>query len=97
MKPKLTLYSRQACCLCKEMKEIIGEVGKTIPLELEEIDVDGSPELQSEHGHEVPVLFVDGRKAFKFRLSAKELEKQLIQKRRRFFWRMTRAIGKESS
>lgn len=97
MKPKLTLYSRKACCLCDEMKEIIGEVGKTIPLELEEIDVDGSPELEEEHGHEVPVLFVEGRKAFKFRLSAKELEKKLKQKRRRFFWRMARAAGKEAS
>ena len=85
MKAKLTLYSRKGCCLCDEMKKIIGEVGTKIPLELEEIDVDGVPALRAEHGHEVPVLFINRRKAFKFRLSAKALEKKLQQKPRRFF------------
>jgi glutaredoxin len=97
MKPKLTLYSRKDCGLCAEMKEIIGAVGTKIPLELEEIDVDGSPQLQKAHGHEVPVLFIDGRKAFKFRLAAKDLEKKLKQKPRPFFAGLARVIGKGSS
>ena len=97
MKAKLTLYSRKDCCLCDEMKKIIGEVGRKMPLELEVIDVDGSPELSEAYGDEVPLLFIDGRKAFKFRLAAKELEKKLKGKRRPFFSALARAIGKGSS
>lgn len=77
MDHKLTLYSRQECCLCDEMKAIIREVALTIPLDLEVIDVDGSAELREEFGHEVPVLFVDGRKAFKYHVTKNDLEKQL--------------------
>jgi Glutaredoxin-like domain (DUF836) len=44
---------------------------------LEEIDVDTSPALQEKYGNEVPVLFINGRKAFKYRLAAAELEQRL--------------------
>jgi hypothetical protein len=59
------------------MKATLRETAKKIPLDLEEIDVDGTRELQEKYGAEVPVLFVDGRKAFKYRVTAKELELRL--------------------
>jgi hypothetical protein len=42
-----------------------------------EIDVDASADLQEKYGGEVPVLFINGRKAFKYRATARELEKRL--------------------
>ena len=77
MKPKLTLYSRNDCCLCDEMKSVIANVALKVPIEVEVIDVDSADELREKFGDEVPVLFVDGRKAFKYRVTAKELEKLL--------------------
>ncbi|MEX0806234.1 MAG: glutaredoxin family protein [Candidatus Binatia bacterium] len=77
MSHRLILYSRIDCCLCEEMKATLREMAKKIPLDLEEIDVDGTCELQEKYGAEVPVLFVDGRKAFKYRVTAKELEQRL--------------------
>jgi hypothetical protein len=77
MKPVLILYSRSECCLCAEMKEVIHRVGATVPLTLEEIDIDSTPELAERYGTEVPVLFIDGRKAFKYRTSEAELKKRL--------------------
>jgi glutaredoxin len=77
MTARLTLYSRGDCCLCEEMKETIRQVAAKIPLEMEEIDVDGSVELREDFGAEVPVLFINGRKAFKYRVSAKELARRL--------------------
>ena len=74
---RLTLYTREGCCLCEEMKKAVRELSGQIPLELEEIDVDESPELKKRYGHEVPVLFVNGRKAFKYRLTVRELRKKL--------------------
>jgi glutaredoxin len=88
MKPKLTLYTRKDCCLCDEMKTVVRQVTTEIPVELNEIDVDERAELRDQFGNEVPVLFVDGRKAFKYRVGARELERRL--KRRgllaRFVW-----------
>jgi glutaredoxin len=80
MKSKLTLYSRQGCGLCDEMKEVIRTVASEIPIEMEEIDIDGSPELRAKFGDEVPVLFIDGRKAFKYRLTIKQFEKRLMRR-----------------
>jgi glutaredoxin len=77
MTSKIVIYSRKNCCLCEQMKAAVREVGNRISLLLDEIDVDTSPELQAEYGDEVPVLFINGRKAFKYRVSAKELERRL--------------------
>jgi len=81
MKRKLTLYSRKDCCLCDDMKSVIAAVVLKIPIEIEVIDVDEADELREKFGNEVPVLFIDGRKAFKYRVTAKELEKRLITNR----------------
>ena len=59
------------------MKDTIRQVATKIPLDLEEINVDSSAELKEQFGDEVPVLFIDGRKAFKYRVTAKELEKRV--------------------
>jgi len=77
MTPQLTLYTRKECCLCEEMKRVVREVGTEVPLETEEIDVDGSPELKGTYGSEVPVLLINGRKAFKYRVTIRELKKRL--------------------
>ena len=77
MRAQLLLYSRRECCLCEEMKEVILRVAKKMPLVLQEIDVDSSAQWVEEFGDEVPVLFINGRKAFKYRVTPKELEKKL--------------------
>jgi hypothetical protein len=82
MKPELLLYSRSDCCLCAEMKKVICRVAASLPLTLHEIDVDGAPELRERYGAEVPVLFIDGRKAFKYEVTAAQLEKRLKKNRR---------------
>ena len=97
MMPKLTLYSRQNCCLCDEMKTVIAHVGATMPIDLVVVDVDSSVDLRDKFGDEVPVLFIDGRKAFKYRVSVAGLKKQLKEKNHSHFTRLARAIGKDTS
>ena len=77
MMPKLTLYSRKDCCLCAEMKAVIDEIAAKIPVEIDEIDIDQSLELRAQFAEEIPVLCIDGRKAFKFRVTRKQLERRL--------------------
>ena len=74
---QLTLYTRGDCRLCEEMKEVVRKVAGEVPSEIEEVDVDSSSYLREKYGNEVPLLFINGRKAFKIRVTVKELRKRL--------------------
>jgi hypothetical protein len=52
-------------------------VASRVPLDLKETDVDSSAELKKEFGDQVPLLFIDGRKAFKYKVTIKQLERRL--------------------
>lgn len=79
MSCELTLYTRRECCLCEEMKEVVRRVAAEFSLSVRETDVDTSDELRRLHGSEVPVLFINGRKAFKYRVTEEELKKRLFK------------------
>ena len=59
------------------MKTVIRQVAQRTPVEVEEIDIDSSADLKQKYGEEVPVLFINGRKAFKYRLTARQLTARL--------------------
>jgi len=60
---------------------VLAQVQENIPFTLEQIDISTDPELESRFGQEIPVLFVNGRKAFKYRLTAGELRRRLARER----------------
>lgn len=60
------------------MKAAVREVAAGISLRVEEIDVDSTDELKERYGSEVPVLFINGRKAFKYRVTVEELKNRLM-------------------
>ena len=74
---ELVLYTRRDCELCREMEAVIDEVAPNFQAALQRVEIDGDPALEAQFGIEVPVLFVNGRKAFKYRCSARELRKRL--------------------
>jgi glutaredoxin len=74
----LTIYSRPGCHLCDDMKAIVERAARaSADIKLDEIDITGDPELEAAYGLEIPVLFVDGRKAAKYRVSEEELRRLL--------------------
>jgi len=78
---QLILYSRPGCHLCAEMKQIAQPVAAAFTCELLEVDISQDATLEARFGHEVPVLMINGRKAFKYRLSARELRQRLQHER----------------
>ena len=78
---ELILYTRRDCELCHEMEVVIGEVTPRFKAELQRVEIDGDPDLEAQFGIEVPVLFVNGRKAFKYRCTARELRKRLAHEK----------------
>ena len=73
----LTLYSRPDCHLCDEMNEIVQPIARELGCSVQNVDISGDNELETRFGHEVPVLFVNGRKAFKYRVTERELRRRL--------------------
>ena len=75
--PKVTLYTRKGCCLCDDAKRVLEAVRGRAAFELDEVDIDTDAELRSSYNDEVPVIAINGRKAFKYRVSERELLKKL--------------------
>ena len=73
----VTLYTREGCHLCDVVKGVIHQVQRERPFELTIVDVDTDPELVRLYGDEVPVVAIDGRKAFKYRVDAAALRDRL--------------------
>ena len=76
---RVVLYGKPECCLCDEMKAVVEEVRREIPFALEVVDISGDPDLEAAYGSEIPVLVIDGRKAFKYRVDAPALRRRLAR------------------
>ncbi len=74
---ELVIYTRRDCELCREMEVVIDQVLPRFLAALKRVEIDGDAALEAQFGIEVPVLFVNGRKAFKYRCTARDLRKRL--------------------
>jgi glutaredoxin len=75
--PKVTLYTRKNCCLCEDAKRVLESVRLRTGFELEEVDIDSDAGLRRIYNDEVPVIAINGSKAFKYRVTEQELLKKL--------------------
>jgi glutaredoxin len=69
MPHEVILYSRKGCHLCQVVKESLTKLSRETTFTWQEIDVDSNEDLRRRFTDEVPVIFIDGRKAFKYRMS----------------------------
>ena len=80
-RPVVTLYTRAGCHLCDDAKKVIEAARARAEFDYEERDIDADPELLVLYNEEVPVIAIDGRKAFKYRLDMNEFLKRLAARR----------------
>lgn len=52
-------------------------VGRRRPFEFVETNVETDPKLEEAFGKEIPVVFINGSKAFKYRVDQREFERKL--------------------
>lgn len=62
------MYSRTGCHLCEVVKDTLARLQGAADFEWREVDIDGDPLLRQQYNDEVPVVFIDGRKAFKYHM-----------------------------
>ena len=70
--PRVVLYGRQDCCLCDDALRELELAHASATFSLEKVDVDTDPALAAKYGHEVPVVEIEGRKAFKYEVSRRK-------------------------
>ena len=75
---EVVVYSRRGCHLCEIVKETLIKLHRRGGFKWQEVDVDGDPELRRLYNDEVPVVFIDGRKAFKYRMDEREFLRKLV-------------------
>jgi glutaredoxin len=68
----VVLYSRKNCHLCDVVKATLARLEKRGGFTWKEVDVDSDPDLQQKFTDEVPVVFIDGKKAFKYRMAERD-------------------------
>ena len=77
MKPQVTLYTRAGCCLCDDAIQVISSARQSVDFDYAEIDIDGDPDLVRLYSHEVPVITINRRKAFKYKVNINDFLKRL--------------------
>lgn len=77
MPREVVVYSRKGCHLCEIVKESLSKLQRRGGFHWREVDVDGDENLRRRFTDEVPVVFIDGRKAFKYRMDEQEFLRKL--------------------
>ena len=62
--PKVVLYHAEGCHLCERARASLERVRKDVDFELREIQIDGDPELEARYREWLPVVEIDGERAF---------------------------------
>jgi glutaredoxin len=73
----IEIYSKSQCPLCDEAKEVLARVRRRVPFELREIDITRDDSLFQQYRYDIPVVFVNGHKAFKHHLDETAVEARL--------------------
>jgi glutaredoxin len=77
MTVQVEIYSRPGCHLCDEAKEVIQRVQRRVSFDLRVTNIETQPELEKKYGEEIPVVFINGSEAFKYRVDEAKFENQV--------------------
>lgn len=74
---EVIVYSRAGCHLCDVVKETLSQLQSAADFRWRDVDIDTDPELRRLYNDEIPVVFIDGRKAFKYHMDARQFLRAL--------------------
>jgi glutaredoxin len=74
---EVVVYGKPGCCLCDEVKSQLRDLQQIHEFEWREVNILEDPEAFAKFNEEIPVVFVNGRKAFKYHLDERAFLRQL--------------------
>jgi glutaredoxin len=64
--PRVTVFHADGCHLCERALAQVRALRDELSFELEEIAIDGDPELEARYRELIPVVEIDGERAFTY-------------------------------
>ena len=64
MRPLVVLYGAAGCHLCERARAVVHAALEEAEFDLSEVDITGDPDLEARHREWLPVVEIDGRRAF---------------------------------
>jgi glutaredoxin len=61
---RVVLYEAEGCHLCARARETLARLHGELDFELEEVDIGGDAELEARYREWLPVVEIDGERAF---------------------------------
>jgi hypothetical protein len=74
---EVVLFSKPGCCLCDTVKAQLGRLRATQPFKLREVNILEDSAVYAQFHEEIPVVFINGRKAFKYHLDEEAFLRRL--------------------
>lgn len=72
VKQTVILYSRDGCHLCEEAEKTLVKLQQRADFITTTVKIDSDPGLLAQFKEEIPVVFIGGRKAFKFKIDERK-------------------------
>lgn len=69
---EVIVYSKPDCCLCDQMKQQLRRLGIENQFSLREVDILEDARAFDRFKDQVPVVYINGRKVFKYRLNERK-------------------------
>jgi glutaredoxin len=76
-KPHVTLYTKPGCHLCDEAKQEMLAAGIADEYTFEEVNIEQDAWAYDRYRFEIPVVNINGHKAFKYHLTAEEFRTKI--------------------
>jgi glutaredoxin len=74
---EVVVHSKPGCCLCDQVKEKLMRLQASHAFNLREVNILEDPEAHQRFEEEIPGVFINGQKAFKYYMSKKQFLKKL--------------------
>jgi len=75
----VTLYHAPGCHLCDRAREVLVAARGELGFELVEVDIAGDPELEARHREWLPVVEIDGERAFVYYVDPDGLRRKVAR------------------
>jgi glutaredoxin len=73
----VVVYVAEGCHLCEDAVEVIEAVRREVPFELTIVDIGGDEELEARYRVELPVVEIDGARAFEYEVTEEDVRAAL--------------------
>jgi len=74
---EVVLYTKPGCCLCDTVKAQLGKLRAVQAFDLREVNILEDSTAYAQYHEEIPVVIIDGRKAFKYHLDERQFLRRL--------------------